>query len=92
MIGKRSIVFSNTWYSSHNNCLVVSDTSNLTQKKIKDFVNKNINIKYIEKENIKFINYLGDKFIYADLWPRLPSPKNLNKITFNFFRKISEII
>ena len=90
--GKRSIVFSNTWYSGHKNCLVVNDTSILTAKKIKNFIYKDINVPNIKKENEKFINNLGNKLIFADIWPRLDTPKNLKKMTLNFFRKIIEII
>ena len=92
MVGKKSIVFSNSWYSTHNNCLVVSDTKIKTQNDIKFFLNKNISKKKLQKENIKFINNLGKKFLYGDLWPKLHSPKNLKKMNKNFFDKLVEII
>ena len=92
MVGKKSIVFSNSWYSAHNNCLVVSDTKIKTQNDIKFFLNKNISKKKLQKENIKFINNLGKKFLYGDLWPKLHSPKNLKKMKKNFFDKLAEII
>ena len=90
--GKRSIVFSNTWYSGHKNCLVVNDTSILTVKKIKNFIYKDINVLNIKNENEQFINNLGNKLLFAHIWPRLDTPKNLKKMTLNFFRKITEII
>ncbi len=92
MIGKKSLIFSYAWYSYHKNCLVVRDTSNLTQKKIKHFINKKINLKELHKDNKKFINNLANKFLLGDLWPKLHSPKNLKIITNNFFQKLSEIL
>ena len=92
MIGKKSLIFSYAWYSYHKNCLVVRDTSNLTQKKIKYFINKKINLKELHKDNKKFINNLANKFLLGDLWPKLHSPKNLKIITNNFFQKLSEIL
>ena len=92
MLGKKSLIFSYTWYSYHKNCLVVRDESNLTQNKIKNFINKKINFNELQKENKKFINNLANKFLLGDFWPKLYSPKNLKSITSNFFQKLSEIL
>ena len=92
MVGKKSLIFSYAWYSYHKNCLVVRDGSNLTQKKIKNFINKKINLKELHKDNKKFINNLANKFLLGDFWPKLYSPKNLKIITSNFFQKLSEIL
>ena len=55
-LNKKVIIFSNSWYEDHKNCLLIKDENRLTASKIKNFIiKKKLQNKRKMNEFVKFI-------------------------------------